>query len=43
MVPQSYITIPDDKIASFNKLIEGLEDNDDVQEVYHNVDNCDVE
>jgi len=38
-IPDNYVTLPDDKIASFGKLIDALEDNDDVQEVYHNVDN----
>lgn len=43
LVPQNYITIPDDKITSFRKLIAFLEDNDDVQDIYHNVDNADEE
>lgn len=43
LIPSSYITLPEDKIASFNKMIDYLNDNDDVQEVYHNVDNADVE
>ncbi len=38
LVPAIYITLPEEKIASFNKMIAMLEDNDDVQEVYHNVD-----
>lgn len=38
LLADSYITLPADKINSFNKLIDALEDNDDVQEVYHNVD-----
>lgn len=37
LLPSSYIDLPEDKIKSFNKLIDALEDNDDVQEVYHNV------
>ena len=37
MIPSNYIDLPDDKLKSFNKLIEMLEDNDDIQEVYHNV------
>lgn len=43
LIPSSYVTLPEDKITSFNKLIDALNDNDDVQEVYHNVDNADVE
>ncbi len=37
LVPSNYVDIPADKMGSFNKLIDMLEDNDDVQEVYHNV------
>lgn len=37
LVPSNYIDIPAEKLGSFNKLIDMLEDNDDVQEVYHNV------
>ena len=35
LLADSYITLPADKINSFNKLIDALEDNDDVQNVYH--------
>ena len=38
MIPQNYVTLPEDKVVTFNRLIDGLEDLDDVQEVYHNVD-----
>ena len=40
MVPQNYITLekPDD-IDSMRKLLDMLEDNDDVQNVYHNMEN----
>lgn len=37
MIPQSKIDLPADKLESFMKMLEKLEDNDDVQEVYHNV------
>lgn len=37
LVPSNYVDIPAEKMGSFNKLIDMLEDNDDVQEVYHNV------
>jgi len=43
LIPSSYLTLPEDKIASFNKMIDYLNDNDDVQEVYHNVENADAE
>lgn len=38
MVPSNYVTLDSDKEATFNKMIDGLEDLDDVQEVYHNVE-----
>jgi YebC/PmpR family DNA-binding regulatory protein len=38
MVPQNYITLPEDAKAQFEKLIDALEDLEDVQQVYHNVD-----
>lgn len=38
MVPSNYVTLDSDKEAIFNKMIDGLEDLDDVQEVYHNVE-----
>ncbi|MBQ2864622.1 MAG: YebC/PmpR family DNA-binding transcriptional regulator [Clostridia bacterium] len=38
LIPASYLTLPEDKIGSFLKLVDALEDNDDVQEVYHNVE-----
>ena len=37
MVPQNYVTLTDEEdIKNMTKLIELLEDNDDVQNVYHN-------
>ncbi|MGI6577057.1 MAG: YebC/PmpR family DNA-binding transcriptional regulator [Eubacteriales bacterium] len=37
MVPQNYVTLSDeDSIKNMNKLIEMLEDNDDVQQIWHN-------
>lgn len=40
MVPQTYAKIEDpDQITQMEKLIDNLEDNDDVMEVYHNWDN----
>ena len=38
LIPASYLTLPEDKMGSFLKLVDALEDNDDVQEVYHNVE-----
>lgn len=37
MIPTQLMDLPDDKYESFIKLIDNLEDNDDVQCVYHNV------
>ena len=36
-LPQNMITQEGDNLARFQRMIETLEDNDDVQEVYHNV------
>ena len=38
MVPQNYITLDGDKLATFTKMLDKLEELDDVQDVYHNVD-----
>lgn len=38
MLPQSEVTLDGDDLAQFEKLIDALEDLDDVQQVYHNVD-----
>lgn len=38
MIPSNYVTLEEDKEATFQKMIDYLEDYDDVQEVYHNVD-----
>lgn len=38
MIPQNYITLSDDKVATFLKMLDKLEELDDVQDVYHNVD-----
>ncbi len=41
-IPQNYITLEnEDDIKNMNLLIEHLEDSDDVQEIYHNWENCD--
>ncbi len=36
-LPQNMITLDGDNLVRFQKMLESLEDNDDVQEVYHNV------
>ena len=41
MVPQNYITLEGDKLATFTKMLDKLEELDDVQDVYHNVDIAD--
>ena len=41
-IPSTYVTLSDEEdIRHMNLLLEHLEDNDDVQEVYHNWENCD--
>lgn len=41
-IPQNYVTLEDEEaIKNMNLLIEHLEDCDDVQEIYHNWENCD--
>ncbi len=43
MIPQNYVNLSDEKLKTFKKLVENLDDNDDVQEVVHNVENADDE
>ncbi len=43
MIPNSRIELPADKVETFLKMIDALEDNDDVQNVYHNVELPDEE
>ncbi len=38
MIPQNKITLDPAKLETFKKMLERLEENDDVQDVYHNVD-----
>ena len=38
MIPKSEVTLTGDELAQFEKLIDALEDLEDVQQVYHNVD-----
>ena len=37
MVPNDYITLDEKQTETFMKMIDALEDNDDVQSIYHNV------
>lgn len=43
MVPQNYITLDGDKLSTFLRMLDKLEELDDVQDVYHNVDLPDEE
>ena len=43
MVPDNYVELDAEKVVKFNKMIETLEDLDDVQQVYHNVELPDEE
>ena len=38
MIPQNKIVLPPDKLETFRKMLDKLEESDDVQEVYHNVE-----
>ena len=38
-IPQSKIELTEEKLASFTKMMDMFDDNDDVQSVYHNVGN----
>lgn len=38
LIPQNEVTLEGDDLVKFEKLIDALEDDDDVQRVYHNVD-----
>lgn len=38
MVPNDKITLSDDQVVTFQKMLDAFEDNDDVQDIYHNVD-----
>lgn len=43
LVAATYLDLEEDKLKAFIKLIDALNDNDDVQEVYHNVNLPDCE
>ena len=38
MIPNDKVTLTAEQLVSFNKMLDMFDDNDDVQEVYHNVD-----
>ena len=39
MIPQTYVTLTsEDDIKQMNRILDLLDDDDDVQEVYHNWD-----
>ena len=38
MIPQNYITLDGDKLELFRKMLDKLEELDDVQDIYHNVE-----
>ena len=38
MIPNNKITLPEDKLETFRKMLDKLDENDDVQTVWHNVD-----
>ena len=39
MIPQNYVELTDDQaIKDINRILDMLDDDDDVQEVYHNWD-----
>ncbi len=38
MVPQNYITLDGDKLATFTKMLDKLEELDDGQDIFHNVE-----
>jgi transcriptional/translational regulatory protein YebC/TACO1 len=37
MIPQTYVDVPDDKVNQVLRLMEALEDHDDVQKVWANL------
>ena len=38
MIPQTTVQLPEDKKALFNQMIDKLEEDDDVSEVFHNAE-----
>ncbi len=40
LIPNDYVTLDDDDLAKFKDILEELNENEDVQNVYHNVENA---
>ena len=38
MIPNDKITLEEQQVETFQKMLEAFEEHDDVQDVYHNVD-----
>ena len=38
MIPNDKVTLDEHQLETFNKMLDAFEDNDDVQDVYHNVE-----
>ena len=38
MLPNDKIALSEEQLVKFNKMLDAFEDNDDIQDVYHNVD-----
>ncbi len=38
MIPQTTVELPEDKLIQFEKMIDALEDDDDVNDIYHNAE-----
>ncbi len=38
MVPNDKITLNDEQLVTFNKMLDAFDDHDDVQDIYHNVE-----
>lgn len=43
MIPQNYVTLPEEKVKSMRRILDNLDDSDDVQNVYTNWDEPDEE
>ncbi len=43
MIPSNEVTLNEEQTKQFNKMIDMLEDNDDVQNVFHNAELADIE
>ena len=43
LVPQNYVVLDEQKLKTFQTMLDKMDDLDDVQEVFHNVDMPEVE